>query len=424
MLQQKIIGLIKNKHNLNLFIYGLGQGFNLITPLLVIPYIISVCGVENYGKVGIGMAVCYFLMVFVDYGSDIIGVKEVAVNRDNPEALAKIFTTAYQAKLVLLCAVLLVSSVVFVVVPYFSREAMLFFLSLPILAGQYLNPIWFLQGVDRFRMITVLNVLSKVIYLVGVFTFIREPDDYIFVNLWWGIGMILPFFGGLLICKTDYAISFSNPDKQAIRHFIVADFKFCFSQLFLSLKNYAPIMVVSFLGNFTIAGHYKVIEQIIMPFRSYLQMFFRFFYPKLCYEIYGDKNRGFHYWKKIGLGNGAFVLLLVSVIFVFNVQVLQFFHIDPELEPDMLESLNLALLLPLFITGSYSLEQLMLSLGKKEIYIRITIAAVILNFFLMFGLFAAFALNGLISALIVTETGLIVLNSALITKYFKTEPAR
>ena len=64
-------------------IYGFGQLFNLVTPLLVVPYIVSVCGEENFGKTAVGMAICFFLIVFIDFGSDINGVREVAVNRKN-----------------------------------------------------------------------------------------------------------------------------------------------------------------------------------------------------------------------------------------------------------------------------------------------------------------------------------------------------
>ena len=100
MVYKKIKTLITNKQFSNLIIYGLGQGFNLITPLLVIPYIVSKCSIENFGKTSIGMAISFFLMVFIDYGSDIIGVKETAVNRDNPKQLEKIITTTFCAKFV------------------------------------------------------------------------------------------------------------------------------------------------------------------------------------------------------------------------------------------------------------------------------------------------------------------------------------
>jgi len=194
MLKEKIIALIKNKQNLNLLIYGFGQGFNLITPLLVIPYIVSICGIENYGKMSIGMAISFFLMVFIDYGSDIIGVKDVAVNRDNPAQLEQIYITTFASKLVLLLLVLIICSGLFYFVPFFSSEKKLYFLGLPILVGQFLNPTWFLQGIENFKWITVLTILSKLIYLFGIFIFIHQKEDYVFINLWWGIGLLFIIF--------------------------------------------------------------------------------------------------------------------------------------------------------------------------------------------------------------------------------------
>ena len=98
MFKQRISTIFKNKQNTNLIIYGIGQAFNLITPLLVVPYIVSICGVENFGKTSIAMAVSFFMIVFIDYGSDIIGVKDVAVNRDNKDELEKTFITTISSK--------------------------------------------------------------------------------------------------------------------------------------------------------------------------------------------------------------------------------------------------------------------------------------------------------------------------------------
>ena len=109
-------------------IYGFGQLFNLATPLLVVPYIVSVCGEENFGKTAVGMAIAFFLIVFVDFGSDIIGVREVAVNRDNPKTLNKIFTTTYAVKAIILIIVLLITSFVFLSFSYFHSENKMFFL--------------------------------------------------------------------------------------------------------------------------------------------------------------------------------------------------------------------------------------------------------------------------------------------------------
>ncbi|MBC8883671.1 oligosaccharide flippase family protein [Flavobacterium piscinae] len=86
----KRIRLIKNnKHFQNFSIYGIGQFFNLLTPLIVAPYIISICGEEGFGKVGIGLSFVFILTVLVDFASGINGVKEISVHRNNPKKFKK-----------------------------------------------------------------------------------------------------------------------------------------------------------------------------------------------------------------------------------------------------------------------------------------------------------------------------------------------
>ena len=68
MIKKGILFFKNQKQFQNLTIYGFGQVFNLITPLLVIPYIVLICGEEGYGKIGVGMALAFFIMVFILYG--------------------------------------------------------------------------------------------------------------------------------------------------------------------------------------------------------------------------------------------------------------------------------------------------------------------------------------------------------------------
>ena len=43
--------LMANAQIKKLFQYGIGQGFNVIAPFIVIPYIILKCGEENYSLI-------------------------------------------------------------------------------------------------------------------------------------------------------------------------------------------------------------------------------------------------------------------------------------------------------------------------------------------------------------------------------------
>ena len=100
-----IKNLMYQKSVKNILIYVFGQLFNLFTPLLAAPYLIYVCGEENYGKIGVSLAISFFLIVIIDYGSEIIGVKNVAINANNKTKLEHILATTYLAKFLLLIVI-------------------------------------------------------------------------------------------------------------------------------------------------------------------------------------------------------------------------------------------------------------------------------------------------------------------------------
>ena len=416
MFKQKLIALLKNKQNTNLVIYGFGQGFNLITPLLVVPYIISVCGVENFGKTSIAMAVSFFMMVFIDYGSDIIGVKEVAVNRDNKEELEKTFITTFSSKLVLLILVLMFSMLLFYFVPYFNNNKSLYFLGLSILIGQCINPTWFLQGVENFKWITVLTIVSKLIYLFGIFFFINQKEDYIFINLWWGIGTILANGLAFYYIFRTYNFSFTKLKKAHVLELLKNNFSMFSSQIFVSLQMYSPIMLIGFFGNNLLAGHYKIVEQIIVIFKTYIYLFFNFVYPRVCYLLENNIKQGFKFWKTYNGANFAFIAISMGILYLFSSQAVSYFTKTDVMEISNL--LKLAAFIPLTLSISIPLKQLLLGFNQQQLYIRIVMIMVIVNLLLMIALLPQYGIKGVLFSLIISELMTIVIYYLVIkTKY-------
>ena len=392
---------MKNQQLKNLITYGFGQGFNLITPLLVIPYIVSICGEEGYGKIGVGMALAFFIMVFVDYGSEIVGVKDISVNRENQAELERIFITTYTAKLVLLVLMLALFSLVFWFIPYFSEEKTLFFFSLSMVIGQYINPTWFLQGVENFKWITLLNILSKVIYLLGVFLFIHKPEDYVYSNLIWGIGMIVAYGIVWFYVVTHHSFSFSKVKKAAVIQMIKDNFSLFSSQIFVSLQMYSPIVLISFFGGNAMAGQYKIIDQIIVIFKTYILLFFNFVYPRVCYLLDKSKEEALHFWKLYNGLNLLFIVLCMIGILIFSVEIVSYFN--PKEITTLSNLLKIAIFIPILQGITIPLKQLVLGSNKQTQYVKITMIITLLSLLIIVLITPVYHVLGVLVALIITE---------------------
>lgn len=389
-----------------LSVYGFGQLFNLVTPLLVVPYIVSVCGEENFGKTAVGMAIAFFLIVFIDFGSDIIGVREVAVNRDNPEVLNKIFTTTYVVKGIILLLVLTVASIIFHSFPYFKSEKIMFTLGLSVLIGQFLNPTWFLQGIENVKWITLLNIVSKCIYLVGIFFTIKKESDYIYINLWWGLGMIVSNFLVFIWIIKKHQFSFLMVNKDEVFKHIRNDFSMFSSQIFVSLQLYAPVVLISYFGNNLMAGQYRIVEQIIVIFKTYIFLFFNYVFPRICYLIETDFKRGLKNWIIYNGVNFVFVTMGMLFFHIYSYEIVSYFN--PTNRYVLSNLLEVAVFVPLILAISIPLKQLVLAYNYKRFYVYLTSVMVLFNLLAIVILLPKFQVYGVFYSLIATDLIVII----------------
>ncbi|MES2864787.1 MAG: oligosaccharide flippase family protein [Bacteroidota bacterium] len=384
-----------------LSIYGFGQLFNLVTPLLVVPFIVSICGEENFGRTAVGMAICFFLIVFVDFGSDIIGVREVSVNRENESKLNEIFSTTYAVKGIVLLFVLLIVSTLFFIIPFFSSDKKLFFFSLLVVIGQFINPTWFLQGIENVKLITFLNVVSKIIYLAGVFLTITKESDYVCVNLWWGLGMIISNSIVFFIILKKYKLHFNNVNKSEIYSHLKNNFSIFYSQIFVSIHQYGPVILISFFGNNLLAGQYRIVDQVIAIFKTYIILFFNFVYPKVCFLIDENKKSGLKNWLIYNGVNLVFVFIGMIIFFVFSYEIISYFN--PTNRYVLSNLLQIAVFIPLTFAVSNALKQLILAFNLKKEYISITIITVVLNIFTIIAILPLYKVYGVFYTLIATD---------------------
>lgn len=387
----------------NFGIYGFGQAVNLISPLLIVPYIVSVCGESGLGKAGVGFSFALIAIVLVDGGSYINGTKEIVINKDNRDLLEERFNTIYLAKLLLLLMVLAMCSAVIFLVPFFHDDRLQLLLSLLIVVGQFLNPTWFFQGIQDFKWISAINVISKGIYIAAVFLFIKAPGQYILINAFLGMGMIMAGAAGFYRICMLYRIDLRKVSPSKALALMRSEFSLSVSQLFFSFYQYAPIIIISYICGSFIAGQYRIIDQIVMIFRTYLQMFFNFIYAEICLKIYGDLKNGLTEWKKYNLYNSIIILVILVFFYLFSGQILSYFKVDAEHLGPLKTYLRIGLIIPLFMSATFALKQLMFAFDKNKPYISMTIASSVGHIFFTAALLPVFGLAGAFLSAIVLE---------------------
>ena len=145
-----------------------------------------------------------------------------------------------------------------------------------------------------------------------------------------GIGAILANLLGLFYILRKHQFSFKSTSLINIKKLLVNDFSFCISQFFFAVRNYSSVMIIGFFAGNYIAGQFKVIDQIINLLRTYLQMFFKFSYSYVCFEIDKNLSKGIQLWKKFNGYNFVLLSFILLLLFVFSEYVLKFFRVEKQ----------------------------------------------------------------------------------------------
>jgi len=404
--------VLKNKRFLNFFIYGLGQGINLVSPLLVAPYIMSVCGEDGFAKVGVGFSMALFLILIVDYSFEIKGPKEVSENRDNLEKLQEIANTTFFSKFLIFIIVFLSICMLIFFIPFLYKEKELYFLSITVILAQVCNPTWFLQGVENFRLVSILNVISKCIFILLVFSLVKQKSDYIFVNLYLGSSTLFFNLLGLIYVKFSYKIAIVLPDLNKVKAVLKADFSICISQLFLSARQLSPLIIISNTLGYNMGGQYRVLEQIMSMFRTFIQVFLRFFYPSVCYKVSKNSSEGFTYWRTYSALSIIFITAVVAVMYIYSAQLLGYFNVSQNSIPTLNTVFRISLIIPLLMSMSFPLEQLMFVVNKNKAYVTIIICVAMVTIATILIVVKHYGILGVVISLIFSEI-------LVITFYFK-----
>ena len=164
---------------------------HLLLPFVALPYVLRTIGVEKYGMVAFAQTIVSYFTIVINYGLDVYAVKEVAVNRDNKKSLNEIVSTVISVKMILFVLSFCLFLMGFVFVPFMSQHKFLMFCALGPWLLEIFFPIWFFQGIEKMKYVTIVNCMSLLFYTVTVFIFVRQESDYEFVALLQSSGQFL-----------------------------------------------------------------------------------------------------------------------------------------------------------------------------------------------------------------------------------------
>ncbi|CAD7287303.1 oligosaccharide flippase family protein [Campylobacter suis] len=301
------------------------KGVAIILPIFVFPYLIYKLGDQQYGKIMWAFAISEIFIVFIKFGFDTLIVKVVSENRNKKEILSNIISYVTFLKTILFIAVSIVLIFLLQIDKFFDNldifVAFAFFIFF-----ESMFPVWYFQGIENMKYIAIVTALSKMIFAIGVFIFVKQTSDYIIVPILYSATSFIAFIIGYYVMVVKHKLSL-NLICLKKRYFSLKDCFFIFlSNVVTMLRTRLLIILIeNYIGHAGV-GYFdlslRVVNTILSPFHILTQVV----YPHIAL------TRNILFVKKILLflfftSFGLFILFFFGadmLIKALNINVLEF----------------------------------------------------------------------------------------------------
>ena len=266
----------------NFFSLSVLQVFTYVLPLLTLPYLVRVLGTENFGLVMFAQSFIIFFNILVDYGFNLSATREVSINRESKEKLTEIFSSVMSIKLILIGISFAILSIIIFSFDNFSDHVDLYYLTFLLVIGHALFPIWYFQGLEKMKYITIVNITSKLIFTIAIFIFIQNEADYILVPILNGLGVIIGGLLSLWIVRKDFKQGFQLQSFKILTMYFKDSSQFFLSRL--SSVGYSNIntFLAGILLSPVFVTYYYLADKVVSVILSLFSPVVQTIYPYLA----------------------------------------------------------------------------------------------------------------------------------------------
>jgi O-antigen/teichoic acid export membrane protein len=336
------------------------QFIGYFSPLITFPYLARVIGVDGFGKLAFASSVVVYFDTFADFGFNYTAVRDIAKKRDDIQEVSRIFSIVMTAKFLLFLFSILIFAILIYSVPAFYENRLLFWISFMSIPGRILFPDWLFQAFEKMKYITIMNLVSKLLFISLIFVVIKKEDDYIYQPLLILSGNLVSGIISIYFIRKMFKIKYTFPAIGDVFKSI-KEGKDMFISLFLpNLYTNFSVTLLGFYGGSFVTGIYSSGKKFIDMAEQVLGVLSRTFFPFLSRRI--DKHDTY---VKIG----ASISVFFGIVLFFGADLLvKIFYTDQFSDSSNIIRIMSVAPFFLFLMNTYGTNYLVIM--KKEKILR------------------------------------------------------
>lgn len=376
------------------------QAGNYIVPLVLTPYIIVKIGVEEFGVLSFAIAISMFFRAVISYGFDLSGTKIIAESSSDNHKVSNFFQDIIYAKtcLALLCFIVMV--VLLAIIPAFNTVKDLLFVLFILGVADVIFPVWFYQGMQKMKAITILKLSGKFLF-VGLTIFVVESSrDTLYIPLIEGLVTLLTSLISFFWAVNRYNLVFQTPELKRIIDVLKSSWYVFVSKIAVLFYTRSNVVLLGLLSSSLMVGYYSIAEKIYMAIREMLNPLIQAVFPylsKLRVKNIDEYNKLVRIFFLLFLG----VLFLSAItLYFFREQILAVLLKEDNIYIQNILSVFSVCLL--FSVGSV-LSTILVIEDRGQLLSKITLSTVVVNMIVVYPLASNYEALGLAICFLIVQ---------------------
>ena len=294
----------------NFFYSALLTLANYVFPLITYPYVSRVLGVTGIGICNFVDNIVNYFIVFSTMGIFVIGVREIAAVRSGEQERSKVFSSLLTLNGLMTLAAALVLTLAIFLVPKLAAYRTLLFLGVAKLIAHSLSLGWFFRGVEEFKYITNRSIIIKTLYVVAVFLFVRQAEDYGVYYLLLTLAVVANTLVNVRYARRYVSFSLKGVDlKRFAAPFFILGFNYILTSFYSTLN----VVYLGFVQGAEQVGYYTSATKILTIVTALISAFTTVMLPRMSAVLTDGKLEEFRTY----VNNAFRILFLVGIPGVF-----------------------------------------------------------------------------------------------------------
>lgn len=157
------------------YLYNVGyQVLAIIVPLITSAYVSRVLRPAGVGANAFTNSIIQYFILFASMGIGYYGNRQIAYVRENRKKMAKTFWEIQIVKTIMTLASFIAFEVFMI---FYTRQADYMWAQSINLVAVAFDISWFYEGIENFKVTVLKNSFVKIVSMIAIFVFIKNPSD-------------------------------------------------------------------------------------------------------------------------------------------------------------------------------------------------------------------------------------------------------